>query len=142
MPNYALDEYRRITAPGYAQSEIGRRYQLAQPQLQQMLASLRAGLNQRGMYSEAPVTRATYRAGSDVMRGVTSDVYQNLDERKMALIQVLTQLQEMEKARKSQRSSSLWGGIGSLLGMVGGQGLGYLFTKNLLNKMYPQTGGE
>jgi len=142
MPNYLQDEYNRINNPNYAPNEINRRFSEANPELQKRLAMIRADLNRRGLFSASPVARSEYGAVSGLQNQISSDVYGNIDQQRMQLIQLLTQLQEAQRARRDQRNSSLFGGIGNLLGTVLGQGIGYFQTRNLMNLLNNNGGNQ
>ena len=53
------NRYSQLSDPAYQQEELGRRIELAQPELQKLLRSLEARLNQQGLFSSAPVIRET-----------------------------------------------------------------------------------
>ena len=116
MPNTALDELRRISAPGFQEQEIGRRIQLGQPQLQRLLQSLTAQLNRQGLFSASPVTRATSRATTEFAGDISRGFFEDIEERRGGLIGIISQIEQAERERKSRERSSLFGGIGGLAG--------------------------
>lgn len=114
--NIALREFERISSPQFQEQEIGRRVELGQPQLQRLLAQLTGRLNQQGLFSASPVTRATSRATSQFAGDITRGFFEDISGQRTGLIGIISQIEQAERERKSRDRSSLFGGIGSLAG--------------------------
>jgi hypothetical protein len=118
MPNL-YDEYARLNDPNRIKQDIGTQFNLAQPQLQALLAGMRSDLSRRGMFSESPLATASARTVGGFSNQIASNYYSGLEDRRMQLMQMIAEMEQRERERKSQQRSGLFGGIGSLLGTIG-----------------------
>lgn len=109
-------EFSRLSDPAQQEIELERRIDLANPQLQRFLRGIESRLSRQGLFSASPVARATTQATSQFTGDITRGYFENLDERRMGLLEIIAQIESQERARKSQERSSLFGGIGSLIG--------------------------
>lgn len=119
MPNGFEDiysEFERLSDPAFQEEELQGRISRANPQLQRFLRGIESRLNRQGLFSAAPVARATTQATSQFTGDITRGYFENLDERRMGLLEIIAQIESQERARKSRERSSLFGGIGSLIG--------------------------
>jgi hypothetical protein len=123
MPYQQLyDTWNQINDPRFQSQQLGQRIHTATPQLQDLLSQLYGGMASRGLFSTGPVVTAGANATGRFASGITQDYFSGLDQQKMQLLQLITELQQQEEARKAQQKSSLWSGLGGLLGT----GLGFL----------------
>ncbi len=109
-------EFERLSDPAQQEIELERRIDLANPQLQRFLRGVESRLNRQGLFSAAPVARATTQATSQFTGDISRSFFENLDERRMGLLEIIAQIESQERARKSRERSSLFGGIGGLIG--------------------------
>lgn len=109
-------EFSRLSDPAQQEEDLQRRIDLANPQLQRLLRGVESRLNRQGLFSASPVTRATTQATSQFTGDISRSYFENLDERRMGLLGIIAQIESEERRRKSQERSSLFGGIGSLIG--------------------------
>lgn len=114
--NIAHRELERLSDPARQQADLNRRLALANPQLQGILAGVRSDLNLRGFTSASPLSRATTQAGTRFASGISQDFFAGLEQRRTGLIGILAQIEQAEKDRKTRERSSLFGGIGGLIG--------------------------
>lgn len=114
--NRLTEELRRLTDPQFQEQEISRRIDLGQPQLQRLLRQLTSRLNTQGLFSAAPVTRATSRATSEFAGDISRGFFEDIEERRFGLIELIEKIEQAERERKSRDRSSLFGGIGGLIG--------------------------
>ncbi len=143
MPNgIAQREFDRLNDPARQQADLNRRLALANPQLQAILASTRSDLNRRGLFSSSPVSRASLQAGSQFASGISQNFFAGLEQRRTGLIGILAQIEEAERERKARERSSLFEGIGGLLGTGAGFLLGGPFGAGIGSQLGGQLGGQ
>jgi hypothetical protein len=135
--------YDRLNDPKYQQQEIGRRTELAAPELRDILAKIRSDLNRRGLFSTSPMTRATTQAGTEFASNIATGYYEDLDARQMNLLEIISRIEASERERKSREKTSLWEGIGGLAGTALSfiPGLGGAGGINKLIELLMQGGG-
>jgi hypothetical protein len=117
MPNYLEDYYLRSQNPMYQQSRLNQRIGQGLPILNNLLNRDTTQLNSMGLFSSSPMQTVRAKTIGDYSSGISQDYYQGLDQQTMQMLQMLEQARQAEIERKRQQKASLWGGIGSLLGM-------------------------
>lgn len=119
-----FSEFSRLSDPEQQEAELQRRIDLASPQLQRFLRSTESRLNRMGLLSAAPLARATTQATSQFTGDISRSYFENLDQQRLGLLEIIAGIESEERARKSRERSSLFGGIGSFLGAGAGFLLG------------------
>lgn len=116
MQNYLEDYYKTMNDPYWQQGQISQRFNLMRPQVSALMNRGYAGLARRGLFSTGPVSQYQSDVYSNLSSNIGSNFFNQLDQNRIPLLQVLAQMREAEIERKRQQKAALWGGIGSLFG--------------------------
>ena len=119
-----IDEVRanlgQLNDPAFVKRLIAEQQALHQPQLEQTFRGIDTRLNQQGLFSASPVSRARFQAASQFQTGIAQNVQTDVSRRREQLLPLLAQLELAERQGRREDKAGILKAIATVVGTTAG----------------------